>query len=71
MPADSTPGSGRVLSGASLRQGVGVKPWEKALVQHCELGMCNVVKYLLENWLAGEMLQIFGACGGQGASRRR
>ena len=38
---------------------------------HSELGMCNVVKYFLENWLAGEMLQIFGACGGQGASRRR
>ena len=33
MPADSTPASGRVLSVASMRQGVWVKPWEKALVQ--------------------------------------
>ena len=33
MRADLTPASGRVLCGASLRQGVGVKPWEKALVQ--------------------------------------
>ena len=33
MPADSSPVQGRVLSGASLRQAVGVKPWEKALVQ--------------------------------------
>ena len=33
MPADGSPVQGRVLSGASLRQGVGVKPWEKALVQ--------------------------------------
>ena len=33
MRADLTPASGRVLCGASLRQGVGVKTWEKALVQ--------------------------------------
>ena len=38
---------------------------------HSELGVCNVVEFLLENWPAGEMLQFFGACGGQGASRRR
>ena len=48
MPADSTPGSGRVLSGASLRQGVGVKPWEKALVHshYNQRGACSAVRGL-------------------------